>query len=82
MYPRLQKEAGIQGIVFVQFVVSEDGTTRDIEVARSADDDALDAAAVAAVRAARFRPGMKDGEIVAVKYILPIHFLLPSASVE
>ena len=83
VYPRIQREAGVEGRTFVQFVVTEAGGVSDIEVARSSGDEALDAAAAAAVEAARFRPGTVDGRAVPVRFVLPVTFRLgpdPSAA--
>ena len=78
VYPQLQKMAGIEGRAVVGFVVGPDGAVRDVDVRTSSGDAALDAAAVAAVQAVRFRPGMVDGQPVAVELVVPISFALPA----
>ena len=79
VYPEMQRRAGIEGRAFVQFVVMPDGSTRDHTIVRSSGDAALDAAAIAAVQSVRFRPGTKDGEPVAVQFVVPIQFELADA---
>lgn len=79
VYPEVQRRAGIQGTAFVQFVVSETGAVRDVEVARSSGDAGLDAAAVEAVESVTFRPGTKDGEPTPVQFVVPVRFELPDA---
>ena len=81
VYPRIQRAAGIEGRSILQFVVGEDGAPRDLEVARSSGDEALDAAALAAVERMRFRPGTVEGRPVPVRFAVPITFRLGDAPV-
>jgi protein TonB len=75
-YPEMERRAGVEGRVFLQFVVNGDGTVSDITVTRGVSPG-LDAAAVQAVRTqARFRPGMQRGRPVRVQFSLPINFRL------
>ena len=74
-YPRLAREAGIEGRVFVQFVVDERGDVVDPVVTRS-PSDLLSRAALDAVREVRFEPGVQRGRPVKVRFALPVHFVL------
>ncbi len=75
-YPALARKAGIEGTVFVQFVVNQNGNVADLTVVRGVYP-ALDAAALDAVRQVRFEPGrLDDGTPVQVKMALPIRFEL------
>ena len=74
-YPERERRAGIEDRVFLQFIVNEDGSVSDIEVTRPVSPG-LDSAAVAAVRGARFRPGIQDGRPVRVRFSLPVNFRL------
>lgn len=74
-YPKIARDAGIQGLTVLMFVVEEDGSTTDISVLKSLHP-ACDSAAVAAVRRTLFKPGRQNGEIVRVKMRLPIRFRL------
>ncbi len=78
-YPELARRAGIEGTVFVQLIVDKDGSVYDAEVVKGAHE-ALDAAALEAVRKARFEPGLQRGEPVRVRYALPVRFQLGDAS--
>ena len=78
VYPEAAKEASAEGRAVLQFVVDTDGTVTDVEVLRSTGNDALDRAAVEAVRASRFRPGRVVGEPVRVRFAVPITFRLPA----
>lgn len=75
IYPEMARAAGIEGRVFVQFVINPDGTVRNAEVVRGVGAG-LDEAALNAVRQARFIPGRQGGIPVAVRFSLPITFRL------
>jgi len=77
VYPELARRAGIEGTVFVQFIVNEEGATEDIRVVRGIGAGA-DEAAIAAVEQTRFTPGRQRGEAVKVRMSLPVRFRLPS----
>ena len=74
-YPAEAKTAGIEGRVFVQFVVDERGGVTNAEVTRGVSPE-LDAEALRVVRQARFEPGTQRGEPVKVQLTLPISFKL------
>lgn len=74
-YPRRARQAGIEGRVIVQFVVSADGTVTDAKVARGVHP-LLDEEALRAVRQMTFEPGMQRGEPVPVRMSLPVTFRL------
>lgn len=75
-YPEEAKEAGIEGRVFVQFVVDENGAPQDLQVTRSAHE-LLDRAALDAVEQLEFEPGKQRGKAVKVQMSLPVTFKLP-----
>lgn len=74
-YPELDRLAGIEGRVFLQFIVNEDGTVSDVVVLRGVSVG-IDQAAIEAVRRARFTPGMQRGRPVRVRFSIPITFRL------
>lgn len=80
-YPEEAEKAGIEGRVVVTFIVDEAGAVQDAEVAEPAHP-LLDEAALAAVRATPFRPGLKDGAPVRVRMALPVVFTLPAAETD
>ncbi|GCD77709.1 hypothetical protein JCM31826_11910 [Thermaurantimonas aggregans] len=76
VYPEEAKKEKIQGKIFVSFVIAEDGTVKDIEVARSAHP-LLDQAAIASVASIndlnpRIKPASQQGKPVSVKFTIPI----------
>jgi len=74
-YPELARKAGIEGRVYVEFVVDEHGRVEKPHVVRGIGGG-CDEAAIEAVKKARFVPGMQRGRPVKVRYSLPIVFKL------
>ncbi len=75
-YPQIAKENGIQGKVFVSFVVDPNGKVTRIKVVRGVDP-ALDAEAIRVVEnMPPWKPGKQRGKPVYVQYNLPINFQL------
>ena len=74
-YPEAARRAGIEGKVFVQFVVTASGRVQRATCVRSPDDRLCDAA-VRAVEASRFEPGTQRGRPVDVRFTLPVDFRL------
>jgi TonB family protein len=75
-YPDNAREKGIQGKVFVSFVVDKTGKVTKAEVIRSANPE-LDAEALRVVSIMPdWTPGKQGGEIVSVQMTVPISFKL------
>lgn len=74
-YPEMARRSGIEGRVFVQFVVDEQGRPSEVRAVRGIGGG-CDEAAVAAVRNARFTPGLQRGRPVKVRMSLPVTFRL------
>lgn len=74
-YPEMAQRAGIEGRVYVQFVVNEQGDVEDAQVIRGIGGGA-DEEALRVVRQAKFEPGMQRGKPVRVQFSLPIQFKL------
>jgi TonB family protein len=79
VYPKFAKKAGIEGRVFVQFVVDENGDVRNPTVTRGVHT-LLDQAAVEAVKEMTFKPGKQRGQPVKVQMSLPVTFKLEDES--
>ena len=77
VYPPLLRAAGVQGQVFVSAVVDTLGQAEigSVRIVRS-DNPGFDAAALATVRAARFRPARIYGRAVRVLVEVPVVFRL------
>ena len=75
-YPASAMAKNVQGRVIVQFVVEKDGTPTEFKVIRSVDPD-LDAEALRVMKEMpKWKPGMQRGQVVRVKYTLPVTFRL------
>ena len=74
-YPAIARQAGLEGMVVVYFVVSAEGKPLDLQVQRSAGD-VLDKAAVDAVAQLEFTPGRQRGKAVPVRFSIPVRFRL------
>lgn len=74
-YPELARRAGIEGRVYVQFVVDENGNVVDPKIIRGIGGGA-DEEALRVVSQAKFSPGIQRGQPVRVQYSLPIMFKL------
>jgi len=69
--------AKVQGSVLLECIVKPDGSVGDVKVARSLDPVfGLDLEAMKAARQWRFRPGMRQGEPVAVLVVIELTFTL------
>ena len=75
-YPSSCLENGIQGKVFVQFVINKIGKVVDVELVRGVDPY-LDKEALRVVKLFPFwSPGIQSGLPVKVSYVVPINFRL------
>lgn len=73
-YPQLAKEAGIQGKVYVQFVVEIDGSITDVKVLRGTHKQ-LDQEALRVIEEMdNWVPGSQNGKKVRVLFTIPINF--------
>lgn len=76
MYPSDAAEEGIQGKVIVSFVIEKDGSITNVQVVRK-KHPSLDAEALRVVKKMqKWTPGRNNGQIVRVKYNLPVTFKL------
>jgi len=75
-YPSLARKRGWQGTVLLEVDVQSDGMVKSIQINKSSSYKLLDREALDAVRKWCFSPGLKSGEPVPMKVIVPIHFLL------
>jgi TonB family protein len=77
-YPEMAKQAGIEGLVYVQFIVNEQGRVENARVIRGIGGGADEEALRVINEHARFTPGQQRGRNVRVRYSIPIKFSLES----
>ena len=78
-YPVIAQQNGVQGRVYVKFVVNKDGSVSDAQIARGVESS-LDAEALRVVSSLpKWIPGKQRGEPVRVSYTVPINFQLQPA---
>lgn len=75
-YPKYARKKGIEGTVYVVFIVDRDGSIVEIMVRRGVEEH-LDAEAVRVVKAMpKWKPGKFEGELVRYMFTLPVKFKL------
>ncbi len=75
-YPKGAIKEGVEGTVYVNFVVEKDGSITELSLARSVDSR-LDKESIRVVKLMpKWNPGTQRGEKVRVKFTLPIAFKL------
>ena len=75
-YPRNAQEIGIQGKVYVTFIVDKNGNVTNATIARSVDT-ALDKEALRVINSLpKWTPGKQRGQAVNVSFTVPINFVL------
>lgn len=73
-YPEDAKEKGIQGKVYVSFVIEKDGNVSNVKVVTSIHP-LLDEEAIRVVSTfPQWKPGLRDGEPIKTRYKLPVFF--------
>ena len=75
-YPPMAKDAGIQGIVYVTFVVKEDGKIDNVKVLRGIGGGCDESAIAVVEKMPKWNPGKQRGKAVRVQYNLPVRFIL------
>ncbi len=78
VYPEMERENGIQGKVYVQFVVEKDGSVTNIKVVRgvTGGKNLSTEAEKAVKKLKKFKPARLDGEEVRVSMTVPVNFTL------
>lgn len=75
-YPKSAIDEGLSGIVYVEFVIAKDGAVKDVELKKGVAS-VLDNEALRVIEnMPNWIPGKHNGANVAVRYTLPINFLL------
>ncbi|MCA1760686.1 MAG: energy transducer TonB, partial [Bacteroidales bacterium] len=82
VYPEDAKKEGIQGKVYVSFTVDKKGGITDTKIERGVGTS-LDKEALRVTKSMpAWQPGKQDGNLVNVRFTMPIHFALASNDEE
>ena len=75
-YPAIASDNGIQGNVYVTFVVNKDGSIEDVKIDRGVDPH-LDKEALRAIsKMPKWKPARQDGKNVRIRATVPVKFKL------
>lgn len=75
-YPPVARENGIEGTVYVSFVVWKDGTIQNVQVKRGISGGCNEEALRVVRAMPTWKPGRQNGKAVNVAFTLPIKFKL------
>lgn len=75
MYPAKMRGLGLSGEALISFVVDSDGAVRNAKAEKSTQKE-FEAAAIEALEKWKFSPGMKGGDTVNTRLMIPITFKL------
>jgi protein TonB len=75
-YPKSASNSGIEGKVFLKFIVEKDGSVTDIKVLRGIGFGCDEAAIHAVKQMPSWNPGKQNGQAVRVYFTIPINFQL------
>ena len=75
-YPQIARESGIQGRVFVGFVVEPDGSISNVKLLRGIGGGCDEEAMRVIKGLPKWKPGKQRGKAVRVSYQIPVNFKL------
>ncbi len=75
-YPIIAIENGVQGRVYIGFIINENGETENVRVIRGVDASLNQAAISVIEQMPKWTPGKQRGKFVKVNMVLPIAFTL------
>jgi|APIni6443716594_1056825.scaffolds.fasta_scaffold35697_3 protein TonB len=75
-YPQMARESGIQGTVYVTFVVERNGSVTDVKILRGIGGGCDEEAVRVVKNMPKWEPGKQRGKPVRVQFNMPIKFTL------
>ncbi|NCA80999.1 MAG: energy transducer TonB, partial [Sphingobacteriia bacterium] len=75
-YPQMARESGIQGTVYVTFVVEPSGNITNIKILRGIGGGCDEEALRVVRQMPKWKPGKQRGKSVRVQFNMPIRFVL------
>lgn len=81
-YPTLAKSENIQGVVVLSFIIEKDGSISDPQIIRephpSLGEESMRVVNLMNDMEEKWKPGVQNGKVVRVQFLLPIKFALPN----
>ncbi len=75
-YPSICRDNGVQGRVFVSFIIDEEGNVTNVELEKGKNKH-LDKEAIRVIKKMpKWKPGKQRGKAVKVKYTIPVNYKL------
>lgn len=75
-YTQYAKEIGVEGIVYIQFVVEKDGSITNTKIVRGIEPSLDNMALKTIQNMGKWNPGKQRGKAVRVQQVIPINFQL------
>lgn len=82
LYPLEARNRGYEGMVLVKVLVDEEGTVRNVSIARTSGISMLDSAAVQTAKNFVFSPAIVDGKPTQLWVTLPVEFKLKEMRID
>lgn len=76
IYPEIARKAGVEGRVYVNVLIDEKGNVIDTRILKSLGNNGCDEAAIAAIRAVKWKPAKQRDKPVKVWVGIPVVFKL------
>ena len=76
IYPNMARESGIQGTVYVTFIVEKDGSLSDVRILRGIGGGCDEEVIRIVKKMPKWKPGRLDDKPVRVQFIMPVKFTL------
>jgi periplasmic protein TonB len=76
VYPAVARENGIEGTVYVSFVMGKDGSIRDVQLKRGIGGGCSEEAIRVIKLMPNWNPGKQNGKAVSVTFTMPVKFKL------
>jgi protein TonB len=74
VYPKAALDAGIEGKVYVKFIVEIDGTVTNVEAKNKIEGGCSEEAVRVVSLMPKWKPGIQNGKPVRVTFTLPLNF--------
>ncbi len=75
-YPVRARDKGVEGKVYISFMVSETGGVTNVEILKGIDPECNNEAARIIKEMPHWKPGTRQGKPVSVRFVLPVYFKL------